>query len=245
VQPARSLPPDAAVASRDRALGAVAAGVAKADPDRALGIARSIQDRYRREEALEAIIAALAPRNTSRAVALVPLLRDQEGKVFSLLKLAQEKGQTAAQRRQWLALAAAAARGLSTPADQVEWLTRIASEGAASEPAVAKRLLREAYSRAMELRKPEDRAVGLGQVAVAAVDREPGWAMQIAVRIPDDRERGRVRSLIAGPLARHDAAKALRWAIQCPSLPDRCAALVAIAEALAPAPGHSPRQEAP
>jgi hypothetical protein len=230
---ARSLPPDAAVGNRDEALAAVAAGVAATDPDRALGIAQMIPDRYQRDEALKAVIASLARRRMSQAVALVPRLRDEDGKVFALLTLAQEKGISGSQRRQWLALAAASARRLTIPTYQVEWLTRIAAEGAGPEPDVAKRLLREAYTRALRLERLEDRAGRVVGVAETAVDREPAWAVRIVSRIREGQERDKACGLMAGPLARHDARLALRWAMRCSSLPDRCTAFVRVAEALA------------
>jgi hypothetical protein len=102
---ARSLPPDAIVGNRDEALAALAAGVAQSDPERALGIAADIHSEFNhgefsREVALQAIITAMAHRNLSRALSLLPRVRDTERKVFFLLELAREKGWNAARRRQ-------------------------------------------------------------------------------------------------------------------------------------------------
>jgi len=238
---ARSLPPDAIVGNRDEALAALAAGVAQSDPERALGIAADIHSEFNhgefsREVALQAIITAMAHRDLSRALSLLPRVRDTERKVFFLLELAREKGWNAARRRQWLSLAAATARRLPDPADRVEWLTRIVTD-AALGTGIARPLLRQAYALALQRVNASGRDQALTAVAGAAVEREPDWAMRVAGHIHSEAARAGAVRLLSGPLARHDPARALRRAIRCPLLADRCGALVGIAEALAPAPG--------
>ena len=191
---AHSLPPDAAVGNRDEALAALAAGVAQSDPERALGIAADIHSEFNhgefsREVALQAIITAMAHRNLSRALSLLPRVRDTERKVFFLLELAREKGGHAARHRQWLSLAAATARRLPDPADRVEWLTRIVTD-AAPEPGIARPLLRQAYALALQRVNANGRDQALTAVAgllmlptergqLASADSNDAW-IQVA-----------------------------------------------------------------